>query len=73
MDLSLYIKDQKSTLDWGCHLLIGRYCWIRSARLSCLLILGTKDACFFVFSCVVSTDVRISLESLLVVLGLSTC
>ena len=42
MGLNLYIKAQKSSLDWWCHLHISRYCWIKSTMLSCLLILGTK-------------------------------
>ena len=39
MGLSLYIK---SSPDWWCRLHVGRYCWMRSTILSCLLILGTK-------------------------------
>ena len=37
-----YIKAQKSSLDWWCHLLVGRYCWMRSTTLSYLFILGLK-------------------------------
>ena len=40
--LNSYIKAQKSSLNWCCHLHIGRYCWINSTMLSCPLILGTK-------------------------------
>ena len=42
MGLNSSIKAQKSSLDWWCHLHVGRYCWTRSTMLSCLLILGTK-------------------------------
>ena len=42
MGLNLYTKAQKSSLDWWCHLHVGRYCWMRSTVLSCLLILGPK-------------------------------
>ena len=42
MGLNLYLKAQKSSVDWWCHLLIGRYYCMRSTILSCLLILGTK-------------------------------
>ena len=52
MGLNLYIKAQKSILDWWCHLLVGRYCWMKSTMLSCLLILGTKRCmlcCLLVF------------------------
>ena len=36
MGLNSYIKAQKSSLDWWCHLHIGRYCWIEvhNAKLS---------------------------------------
>ena len=71
--LNWYIKAQKSSLDWWCHIFIGRYCWTKSTRLSCLLILGPKDACFVVCSCVVAIYAKCLLESLLVILGLSTC
>ena len=37
-----FIKAQKSSLNWWCHLLVGRCCWMRSTTLSCLLILGLK-------------------------------
>ena len=40
--LSWSLKAQKSNLDWWCHLLVGRCCWMRSTTLSCLLILGLK-------------------------------
>ena len=52
MGLNLIIKAQKSSLDWWCHLLIGRYCWMRSTILSFLLILGIKRCmlcCLLVF------------------------
>ena len=41
-ELSWSLKIQKSSLDWWCHLLVSRCCWIRSTTLSCLLILGLK-------------------------------
>ena len=31
-----------SSLDWCCHFLVGRYCWMKSTTLSCLLILDPK-------------------------------
>ena len=37
-----FIKAQKSSLNWWCHLLIGRCCWMRTITLSCPLILGLK-------------------------------
>ena len=40
MDLSWSLKAKKSSLDWWCRLLVGRCCWMRSTKLSCLLILG---------------------------------
>ena len=40
--LSWSLKAQKSSLDWWCRLLVGRYFWMRSTTLSCLLILGLK-------------------------------
>ena len=40
--LNLFIKAQKSSLDWWCHLLVGRSYWIRFTILSCLLTLGSK-------------------------------
>ena len=52
MGLNLYIKAQKSSLDWWCHLHVSRYCWMRSTMLSCLLILGTKRCmlyCLLIF------------------------
>ena len=52
MDLNLYIKAQKSSLDGWCHIHVGRYCWIRSTMLSYLLILVTKKCtlyCLLVF------------------------
>ena len=30
MDLNLFIKAQKSSLDWWCHFLAGKYYWMRS-------------------------------------------
>ena len=36
------LRAQKSSLDWKCHLLAGRYCWMRSTKLSCLLFWGLK-------------------------------
>ena len=41
-DLSWFLRVQKSSLDWWCHLLVGRCCWMRSITLSCLLILGLR-------------------------------
>ena len=41
--------------------------------LSCLLILGKKDACFAVCLYLVALNARSILESLLVVLGLLIC
>ena len=41
-DLSWSLKVQRSSLDWWCHFLVGRCCWMRSTTLSCLLILGLK-------------------------------
>ena len=40
--LNWSLRAQKSSLDWWCHLLVGRCCWMRSTTLSCLLILGLK-------------------------------
>ena len=40
--LNWSLRAQKSSLDWWCHLLVGRYCWIKSTILSCLLILAQK-------------------------------
>ena len=40
--LNWYIKALESSLDCWCHLLVSRYCWIKSTTLSCLLILGLK-------------------------------
>ena len=40
--LSFFIKAQKSSPNWWCHLFVGRSCWMRSTTLSCLLILGLK-------------------------------
>ena len=37
-----FIKAQKSSLDWWCHLFIGRCYWMRSTTLSFPLILGLK-------------------------------
>ena len=48
MGLNLFIKAQKSSLDLWCHLHVGRYCWMKSTILSCLLILGIKR-CMFCF------------------------
>ena len=42
MGLNLHIKAQTSSLDWWCPLHVGRYYWIRSTKLSCLLILDTE-------------------------------
>ena len=42
MVLSWSLRVQKSRLDWWCHLLVGRYCWMSSTTLSCLLILGLR-------------------------------
>ena len=52
MGFNLYKKAQKSSPDWWCCFYIGRYCWIRSTMISCLLILGTKRCmlcCLLVF------------------------
>ena len=71
--LNSYVKAQKSSVDWWCHFLIGRYCWMKSIMLRCCLFWVQKDAWFVVCSCLVAIDVRILLKTLLVVLGLSTC
>ena len=42
MGLNLYIKAQKSSSYWWCHLHVSRYCWMRSTILSCPRILGAK-------------------------------
>ena len=42
ISLKIHIKPQKNSLDWWCHFHIGKYCWMKSTMLSCLLILGTK-------------------------------
>ena len=47
MGVNLFIKAQKSSLDWWCHLLVGRYCWMRSTILSCLLTLDSKRFMLF--------------------------
>ena len=72
MGLNLYLKAQKSSLDWWCHLHVDRYCWMKSTMLSCLLILGIKRwMLFFFLLCLVAPDARILLESFQRVLGLS--
>ena len=74
MGLNRSLRAQKSSLDWWCYILIGRCCWMRSTRLSCLLIFGSKKMhAFVVCSCVVATDESFLLVSLLVMLSLSTC
>ena len=40
--LNWYIKAQKINLDCWWYLFVGRYCWIKSTTLSCLLILAPK-------------------------------
>ena len=53
MGLNLYIKAQKSSLDWWFCLHVDKYCWMRSTMLSYLLLLGTKRCmlcCLLVFS-----------------------
>ena len=42
MGLNSYIEAQMSSQNWWCHLHVGRYCWIKSTMISCLLILGPK-------------------------------
>ena len=42
MGLNLSIKAQKSSLNWWCHLHVGRYFFMKSTMLSFLLILGIK-------------------------------
>ena len=52
MGLNLYIKAQKSSPDWWCHLHIGSFCWMKSTMLSYLIILATKRCilcCLLVF------------------------
>ena len=71
MGLNSFTKAQKSSLDWWCHLHIGRYYWTRSTMLSYLLILVIKkDACFVVCLCLVAPNERILLKGLQIVLGL---
>ena len=72
-DLNWSLKVQKSSLDWWCHLLIGRCCWIRSTKLSCLLILGLKRCMISVCPRMVATHESFLLVSLFVLLGLSAC
>ena len=42
MAMNWSIKAQKSSLDWWCHLLVGRYCWMKSSTLNSLLIFAPK-------------------------------
>ena len=58
--LNLFLKAQKSSLNWWCHLLVGRYCWMRSTILSCLLTLGIKKmhALLSAHVYLVATDMR---------------
>ena len=37
-----FIKAQKRSLDWWCRLFVSRCCWMKSIKLTCLLILGLK-------------------------------
>ena len=61
MGLNLFIKIETISLNWWCHLHVGRYCWIRSTILSYLFILGMDfinglpsctNGCNAIFTCV---------------------
>ena len=55
--LNWSLKAQKSSLDWWCHLLISRFCWMKSITLSCLLILGLKGCMLCcLLMCMVATN-----------------